>query len=102
VPGTITVAGAVVGANPVLPGTIIALGSNSSAGWTVGAGFEWAFFGGDWSAFLEYDFMDFGTSRVTLASNLVSGRTHPLDISQKVSLVLFGINYRFWGGGPRY
>ena len=26
----------------------------------------------------------------------------PIDVGQKVNMVVFGINYRFWGGGPRY
>ena len=85
------------------PGTILALGSNTAKGWTAGAGLEWAFGGGDWSAFLEYDFMGFGTSRVTyLSATIPVTTTFPLDISQKVNMVLVGINYRFWGGGPRF
>jgi outer membrane immunogenic protein len=82
--------------------TIVALGSHSTNGWTVGTGFEWAFFGGDWRAFLEYDYMSFGTSRVGLLPALVPGPTIPIDIGQRVNMVLFGINYRFWGGGPRF
>jgi outer membrane immunogenic protein len=84
------------------PATIIALGNKTTGGWTVGAGFEWAFFGGDWSAFLEYDYMDFGTSRVTFLSALFPGPAFPVDIRQKVNMVLFGINYRFYGGAPRF
>jgi outer membrane immunogenic protein len=86
--------------------TIIALGGNTSRGWTVGAGFEWAFFGGDWSAFLEYDYMDFGTSRVTLNTanrlTLVQPLAFQLDVGQRAHLVLFGINYRFYGALPRF
>jgi outer membrane immunogenic protein len=85
---------------------IIALGGNTSRGWTVGGGFEWAFFGGDWSAFLEYDYMDFGTSRVTLNSSnrltFVQPLAFQLDVGQKAHLVLFGINYRFYGALPRF
>jgi hypothetical protein len=33
---------------------------------------------------------------------LVPGPTIPIDIGQRVNMVLFGINYRFWGGGPRF
>jgi outer membrane immunogenic protein len=88
---------------PLAPATIAALGSITAKGWTAGLGLEWAFGGGDWSAFLEYDFMDFGTSRVTYLSTAIPGKTtFPIDITQKVNLVLLGINYRFWGGGPRF
>jgi outer membrane immunogenic protein len=84
------------------PATIIALGSKTTGGWTVGGGFEWAFFGGDWSAFLEYDYMDFGTQRVIFLPALIPGPAFPIDIRQTVSMVLFGINYRFFGGAPRF
>jgi outer membrane immunogenic protein len=87
-------------------GTIIALGSNSPGGWTAGAGLEWAFFGGDFSAFLEYDYMSFRSSRVTFipttpALGATSTPAFPLDISQHVNVFLFGINYRFHAG-PRW
>jgi outer membrane immunogenic protein len=84
------------------PGDILALGNKTTGGWTVGAGFEWAFFGGDWSAFLEYDYMDFGTSRVTFLEAVFPGPAFPIDIRQSVNMVLFGINYRFFSGAPRF
>jgi outer membrane immunogenic protein len=90
-----------VGPSPVPSGTIVALGSSSNTGWTIGTGFEWAFFGGDWRAFVEYDYMSFRTSRVTLLPTL-DEPSGPIDVGQRVNMVLFGINYRFWGGGPRY
>jgi outer membrane immunogenic protein len=90
------------GAVPAAPGTIVALGRNTVGGWTVGGGLEWAFGGGDWSAFIEYDYMHFGTSQVTYASTFVAGRTFPLAVSQSVNLGLLGINYRFFGGAPRF
>ena len=91
-----------VGPIAVPAGTIFALGSNSKTGWTIGTGFEWAFFGGDWRAFVEYDYMSFRTSRVSLLPVLLSGGPIPIDVGQRVNMVLFGINYRFWGGGPKY
>jgi outer membrane immunogenic protein len=45
VPGTIIVSTNTAGAFP--PGTIVALGRNTSGGWTLGTGIEWAPFGGD-------------------------------------------------------
>jgi outer membrane immunogenic protein len=84
------------------PGTIVALGSRTLGGWTLGAGLEWAFFGGNWSAFLEYDYVHLGSSQVTYTSAVAAGRTFPIDIGQQVHTVLFGINYRFWGGPSRF
>jgi len=93
-----------VGKLAVPPGTIVALGSNSSTGWTIGTGFEWAFFGGDWTVFVEYDYMSFGTSRVMLlpAAVFVPVGPIPIDVTQRANIVLFGINYRFWSPGPKF
>jgi outer membrane immunogenic protein len=83
-------------------GNVAAIGSSTPGGWTVGGGFEWAFFGGNWSAFLEYDYIDVGTPRVTFttanAAFIPAAATFPLDIRQRVSVFLFGINYRFNAG----
>jgi outer membrane immunogenic protein len=72
--------------------------SGSKWGWTAGAGLEYALTR-NWSAKLEYDFMDFGTSQYTfdfpLASTIVA-----TDIKQRLQTVTFGLNYRFdWGSG---
>jgi outer membrane immunogenic protein len=71
--------------------------SDSKRGWTAGAGVEYALTR-NWSAKLEYDFMDFGTSQFTfdfpIASTIVA-----TDIKQRLQTVTFGLNYRFdWGG----
>jgi outer membrane immunogenic protein len=100
VPGTIIVNNTTVGT--VQPNTILALGRNSSGGWTVGTGIEWAPFGSDWTVSLEYDYMRFGTSRVTLLSTLLPNTYYPVDIKQSAQVVLFGLNYHFLGGTPRY
>jgi outer membrane immunogenic protein len=86
----------------VPPNYIVALGNNSPVGPLVGTGFEWAVFGTDVSLFLEYDYMHFGTKQAPLFSTLTSNKTYPLDITQNVNMVLFGINYRFLGGGPQF
>ncbi len=67
----------------------------------VGTGVEWAVFGTDVSLFLEYDYLHFGTKQAPLLSTLTT-KIYPLDITQNVNLVLFGINYRFYGGAPGY
>jgi opacity protein-like surface antigen len=87
------------------PALILALGSNSPSGPLVGAGFEWAIFGTDVSIFLEYDYVHLGTKQAPLLSVLtpaVGAQVFPIDISQSVNMVLFGINYRFFGGAPTY
>jgi outer membrane immunogenic protein len=82
-----------------VPGSfIVALGSDSRFGPLFGTGLEWAVFGTDVSLFLEYDYLHFGTNQVTLLSTLTPGKTFPIDITQNVNMVLFGINYRFYGG----
>lgn len=66
-------------------------------GWLVGAGVEYAFTP-NWSAKLEYNYMDFGRESVNFA--LVGGRTRTVDIDQHVHVVKVGINYRFNLSGP--
>jgi outer membrane immunogenic protein len=85
----------------VPPAVIVAQGSNSRVGPVVGTGLEWAVFGTDVSLFLEYDYLHFGTNRATLLPVLGS-QIIPIDITQNVNMVLFGINYRFYGGAPSY
>jgi outer membrane immunogenic protein len=64
-------------------------------GWMVGAGYEYAFLG-NWSAKIEYDYLDFGTQSITLVSVPgVTPSTRTFDVSQNISLVKAGINYRF-------
>lgn len=74
------------------PSTLSATGVNW--GWTVGVGLEWAF-ARDWSAFLQYNFVDFGTRDVSFAGVFTE------DIRENTNIVKAGVNYRF-GWGPRY
>jgi outer membrane immunogenic protein len=80
------------------PSTILALGGDSRVGPLIGTGVEWAVFGTDVSLFLEYDYMHFGANQVPLLVTVRSSETLLLDITQNVNMVLFGINYRFFGG----
>jgi opacity protein-like surface antigen len=84
------------------PSFIVALGNDSRVGPLVGTGVEWAVFGTDVSLFLEYDYLHFGTKQAPLLSTVTQSKIYPLDITQNVNLVLFGINYRFYGGAPSY
>jgi outer membrane immunogenic protein len=81
-------------------------GSHTKAGWMVGAGIEYAFTR-NWSAKVEYDYMDFGTTSVRMTDlpvpppapvpvNFVSAVTaYNVNILQHVNVVKAGVNYRF-------
>lgn len=69
--------------------------SNTRAGWLAGAGIEYGF-APNWSAKIEYNFMDFGSKDVTL--NDPTGRWVTFGIKDSVSIIEVGVNYRF--GGP--
>lgn len=63
--------------------------TDTQAGWTVGAGVEWAFMGA-WSAKLEYLYVDLGSANCSAATCGVS-----TDVDFKTNLVRAGLNYRF-------
>jgi outer membrane immunogenic protein len=71
------------------PGTEVA---DTRLGWTVGAGVEYAF-APQWTAKLEYNYMDFGTRSVSFAPGFST------DIDQQVHAVKFGVNYKFGSPG---
>jgi outer membrane immunogenic protein len=66
------------------------------AGWTAGGGVEFAF-AGNWSAKLEYLYMDLGDSELTVNVGGVSARV-TRSFTDHIARV--GVNYRFSGGGP--
>jgi len=55
-----------------IPGIASANASSTPSGWTVGGGVEWAF-AGNWTAFAEYNYLDFGTPAV----NFLGARSQP-------------------------
>ena len=65
------------------------------AGWTAGAGVEFAW-AQNWSSKLEYLYMDLGTNEATISAAGVA-----LAVNRRFSdhIVRFGLNYRFGGGG---
>jgi outer membrane immunogenic protein len=65
--------------------------SNTTTGWTIGGGVEWMF-APHWSAFLEGNYMDFGS---TSGSATVGGIVYPVTAEATESTVLIGVNYRF-------
>jgi outer membrane immunogenic protein len=71
---------------------------HNRSGWTVGGGAEVAVWQ-NWSAKLEYNFMDFGKKQVDFSD--IFGNFFSFDAEQKIHVVKFGINYRFGGAsGP--
>jgi outer membrane immunogenic protein len=74
-----------------------ASGSADLSGWTVGGGFEWGF-APQWSAKVEYNYIDFGTTttnqNVTFSTAAVP---NPLvrDVDLSLHVIKGGINYRF-------
>ena len=83
------------GVSPFTDGTQ----SNTRIGWTAGAGFEYAVFN-NWTANIEYDYLDFGTKDQTFVVDLTAfgqGGSTPINesIKRKLQLVKVGINYKF-------
>ena len=72
-------------------------GNETRFGWMVGAGVEYAFFD-NWSAKVEYNYLDFHTSTLQFADTT---QTFILNtsIQQQLHLVKVGLNYR-WGWAP--
>ncbi len=68
-------------------------GGGTKSGWVLGAGLEYAVIG-NLSVKAEYNYMDFGKGRTTIAG----APTIWVVPSRKIQAVKFGINYRF--GGP--
>lgn len=67
--------------------------STTRTGWTVGAGYEQAIFGSNWSWKLEYDYLHFGKERDSFFSPTARGTT-VLDLKTDIHVVKAGLNYR--------
>lgn len=79
-------------------GPILATGSETRSGWTVGIGGEYAFTH-NLTGFVEYDWYRFGTRTVNFA--LISQGGPPsilIDIKESKSVLKVGLNWKF--GGP--
>jgi outer membrane immunogenic protein len=70
-------------------GAQVASASDSELGWTVGAGLEYAFMG-NWSAKLEYLYVDLGSFNAAIAPAVD-------NVSFKENVVRAGLNYKFSG-----
>ena len=73
--------------------------SETRLGWTIGTGIEWAVWE-NWSVKLEYDYLDFGNTTVTFNDAVLGAAT--ISVSQRISEVKFGVNYRFGSPLPTY
>jgi outer membrane immunogenic protein len=77
--------------------------SHMRTGWTVGTGLEWAWTQ-NWTVKLEYDYINLGTASETVpvggitAGGLPYGGTVAANVSQSISEVKFGINYKLSPG----
>jgi outer membrane immunogenic protein len=68
--------------------------STDRAGWVVGGGIEWGF-ARNWSAMLEYNHVDFGSTNITIVSS-VSPTTFARS-TETIDIVKAGVSYRFNG-----
>lgn len=68
---------------------------NTRSGWTAGGGVEWMFTPG-WSAFLEGNYMDFGTNNNTVFVGGCGVVGCGFNSKLTETTVLVGVNYRFW------
>jgi opacity protein-like surface antigen len=67
-------------------------------GWLLGSGLEYAFTP-DWSAKIEYSYMDFGNHSVPFTDQF--GNIANIDVDQVIQDVKVGVNYRFnWAPAP--
>jgi outer membrane immunogenic protein len=76
-----------------VPIAVTGSGSSDRAGWTVGVGGEWAF-GSNWTAKIEYLYMDIGTSTATAVLG-PAGIAASLSSRTTDNIIRGGINYRF-------
>ena len=73
-----------------------ATGSVDRTGWLLGVGLEYAFMG-NWSAKIEYNYMDLGSKAVTLTTTGGLAAT-AANVDLTVQTIKAGVNYRFnWG-----
>ncbi|MBR0915834.1 outer membrane protein [Bradyrhizobium japonicum] len=72
-------------------------GSTTAVGWLLGFGTEYAFTQ-NWSAFIEYDYMDFGKKSISLDLSPLVGvasTTGTIAVKERLSVAKIGVNYKF-------
>ena len=75
-----------------LGGALNGSGSSTSWGYTLGGGYEYAF-APNWSAKIEYSYMDFGSRNVSFNGGVAGAYVQ--GITDRVQAVKVGVNYRF-------
>jgi outer membrane immunogenic protein len=78
--------------DPTIP--LNATGNENRIGWTAGGGLEYGF-APNWTGFIEYDYIAFGTAGITV-TNSAAGSL-PVSFEQSIQIVKGGINYKFGG-----
>ena len=77
--------------------TAFSVSSDSTAsGWLLGFGTEYAFTP-NWSAFIEYDYIDFDKANIALNLTPLVGTAAiaNVDVKNKLSIAKIGVNYKF-------
>jgi outer membrane immunogenic protein len=80
-------------------GITLANADKGQWGATIGTGIEYAF-AGNWSAKVEYDYLNFG--KRTVGFTTIAGGNLNIDMTENVHVVKFGVNYRFGGVAASY
>jgi outer membrane immunogenic protein len=79
-------------ANPFSP--YLGVASSTRTGWTIGGGLE-HMFAPNWSAFVEYNYAEFGARNLTIVDALGVDSPWVNRYSHDVQTLLVGVNYRF-------
>jgi outer membrane immunogenic protein len=90
--------------NPFFSLNLASTVDENRSGWTWGAGAEYAF-APSWTAFVEYNYYDFGSETVNYAFSASAGPDTlvipiPTELDEKFHTVKAGINYKFNWGAP--
>jgi outer membrane immunogenic protein len=73
---------------------VASTGNTTRSGWDAGAGIEWMF-APQWTAFVEYNHMDFGTKDKNLYFVADGSFDFTERVKQSVDMVVVGVNWRF-------
>ncbi len=76
------------------PGTLVFSTNQLQWGWMFGLGAEYAFTN-NWSAKIEYDYMDMGTRAQRFTDSISGNVLIDTDIRERLNIVKVGVNYRF-------
>jgi outer membrane immunogenic protein len=72
---------------------VASTGNTTRSGWVAGAGIEWMF-APQWSAFVEYNHMGFGTKNMNLNFVVDGSFDFTESVKQSVDVVVVGVNWR--------